>query len=114
VRSIWETEHLKVRVAFSEVGGTRIELISPCSGDHELVQHLKKQGEGLDHIAFKVRNIRQSPEKLNKMGIRLAEDRPKGKRHRGKEIAFLNQDDTNRVLIELCREKRQKPRGGQS
>ena len=29
-------------------------------------------------------------------------------------VVLMNQDDTNRVLIELCREKRQKPRGGQS
>lgn len=107
-----EIEHLKVRVAFSEVGGTRFELISPSSGDHELVQHLKEQGEGLHHIAFKVRDIKQSLEELNKMGIRLAQDRPRGKGHGGKEIAFLNPEDTCGILIEVCQEKRQKPRGG--
>jgi methylmalonyl-CoA/ethylmalonyl-CoA epimerase len=61
------------------------------------VQHLKEQGEGLDHIAFKVRDIKQSLEELNKMGIRLAEDRPKGKRHGGNEIAFL----TKMILTEF-------------
>jgi methylmalonyl-CoA/ethylmalonyl-CoA epimerase len=101
-----EIEHLKVRVAFSEVGATRFELISPSSGDHELVQHLKEQGEGFHHIAFEVRDIKQSLEELNKMGIRLAQDRPRSKGHGGKEIAFLNPEDTCGILIEVCQEKK--------
>jgi methylmalonyl-CoA/ethylmalonyl-CoA epimerase len=99
-------EHLKVAVAFFQVNGNRIELISPLTEHHELTQHMKEHGEGLHHIAFKVRDMNESVETLKKLGIRIAQGRPRGKGHGGKEIAFLNEEDTCGILIELCQEKR--------
>lgn len=99
-------EHLKVAVAFFQVNGNRIELISPLTEDHELTQYLKEHGEGLHHIAFKVRDMTESVENLKKLGIRIAQGRPRGKGHGGKEIAFLDEKDTCGILIELCQEKR--------
>ncbi len=100
-----DIEHLKVRVAFLEISGNRIELISPSSDDHELTHHIKKHGEGLHHIAFKVKDINEALKEFNKMGIRLAQDKPRGKGHGGKEIAFLNPEDTCGILIEVCQGK---------
>jgi methylmalonyl-CoA epimerase len=99
-------EHLKVAVAFFQVNGNRIELISPLTEHHELTQHMKEHGEGLHHLAFKVRDMNESVENLKKLGIRIAQGRPRGKGHGGKEIAFLNEEDTCGILIELCQEKR--------
>jgi methylmalonyl-CoA/ethylmalonyl-CoA epimerase len=99
-------EHLKVAVAFFQVNGNRIELISPLTEHHELTQHMKQYGEGLHHIAFKVKDMTESVENLKKLGIRIAQSRPKGKGHGGKEIAFLDEEDTCGILIELCQEKR--------
>jgi methylmalonyl-CoA epimerase len=99
-------EHLKVAVAFFQVNGNRIELISPLTEHHELTEHMKERGEGLHHIAFKVRDMNESMENLKKRGIRIAQGRPRGKGHGGKEIAFLNEEDTCGILIELCQEKR--------
>ena len=93
-------------MAFFEVSGNRIELISPSSEDHELTPHIKKYGEGLHYIAFKVKDINETLKKLNHMGIGLAQDKPRGKGHGGKEIAFLNQEDTCGILIEICEEKK--------
>jgi methylmalonyl-CoA epimerase len=99
-------EHLKVAVAFFQVNGNRIELISPLTEHHELTQHMKEHGEGLHHIAFKVRDMNESMENLKKRGIRIAQGRPRGKGHGGKEIAFLNEEDTCGILIEICQEKK--------
>ena len=101
-----EIEHLKVAVAFFQVDGNRIELISPLTENHELMWHIQEHGEGLHHIAFKVRDMNESVENLKKLGVRIAQDRPKGKGHGGKEIVFLDPEDTNGILIELCQEKR--------
>lgn len=101
-----EIGHLKVAVAFFQVNGNRIELISPLTEHHELTQYMKERGEGLHHIAFKVRDMNETFEHLEKIGIRIARDRPKGKGHGGKEIVFLDPEDTNGILIELCQEKR--------
>jgi methylmalonyl-CoA epimerase len=99
-------EHLKVAVAFFQVNGNRIELISPLTEHHELTKHMKEHGEGLHHIAFKVEDMNESVENLKKRGIRIAQGRPRGKGHGGKEIAFLNEEDTCGMLIELCQEKK--------
>ncbi len=99
-------EHLKVAIAFFQVNGNRIELISPRTEHHELTEHMKEHGEGLHHIAFKVRDLNESVENLKKRGIRIAQGRPRGKGHGGKEIAFLNEEDTCGMLIELCQEKK--------
>ncbi len=101
-----DIERLKVRVAFFEVSGNRIELISPSSDGHELTHHLKNHGEGLHHIAFKVKDINGTLKKSKSMGIGLAQDKPQGKGHGGKEMAFLNQGDTCGILIEVCEEKK--------
>ena len=101
-----DIKHLKVRVAFFEVSGNRIELISPSSEDHELTHHIKNHGEGLHHIAFQVKDIDETIKKLKNMGIGLAQDKPRGEGHEGKEIAFLNPEDTCGILIEVCQEKK--------
>ena len=101
-----EIGHLKVAVAFFQVNGNRIELISPLTEHHELTQYMKERGEGLHHIAFKVRDMNESVENLERLGIRIAQGRRRGKGHGGKEIAFLNEEDTCGILIELCQEKR--------
>lgn len=99
-------DHLNVAVAFFKVNGNRIELISPVTEHHELTQHMKKHGEGLHHIAFKVRDMSEALENFKKRGIQIAQRRPRGKGHSGKEIAFLSEADTCGILIELCQEKR--------
>jgi methylmalonyl-CoA epimerase len=99
-------EHLNVDVAFFKVNGNRIELISPLAEPHELQQHMKDHGEGLHHIAFKVGDMNESVNHLKNLGVRISRTRPRGKGHGGKEIAFLNEEDTCGMVIELCQEKR--------
>lgn len=96
---------MKVKVAFFEVSGNRIELISPSSDDHELTHYIENYGEGLHHIAFQVKDINETIKKLENMGIGLAQGKPRGKGHEGKEIAFLNPEDTCGILIEICKGK---------
>lgn len=94
-------ESVMVEVAFFEVGGTRIELVSPLVEDHELTEHIREHGEGLHHIAFNVRDIGEATEKLEKSGIHVASDRPRGEGHGGKKFVFLDPRDTSGILIEL-------------
>lgn len=103
-----DMEHLKVQTAFIQVPGKRMEPISPSTEDHELMRHIKKHGEGIHHIAYKVMNLKETLESFKKKGIHLAQDKRKGKGHGGKEIAFLDPGDTCGILIELCEEKKEK------
>jgi methylmalonyl-CoA epimerase len=46
-------ESEQVKVAFLEIGETRLELLEPTSPDSPIAQFIDKKGEGIHHIAFR-------------------------------------------------------------
>ena len=50
-------EEHKVRVAFLPVGDTEVELLESTSPDGPIAKFIEKNGEGIQHIAFRVDNI---------------------------------------------------------
>lgn len=95
-------EEQKVRVAFFSTGGeTRIELLEPTESESPVAKFIEKHGEGVHHIALKVRNIETVLEELKKKGLRLVDEKPRigvG----GAKIAFIHPKSTRNVLLELC------------
>lgn len=95
-------EEQKVRVAsFSTDEETRIELLEPTEGESPVAKFIEKRGEGIHHIALKVRNIEAVLEELKEKGLRLVDEKPRvgvG----GAKIAFIHPKSTRSVLIELC------------
>ena len=64
----------KVRVAsFSTGEETRIELLEPTEGESPVAKFIEKRGEGIHHIALKVRNIEAVLEELKEKGLRLVD-----------------------------------------
>ncbi|GHH97499.1 methylmalonyl-CoA epimerase [Neobacillus kokaensis] len=99
-------ESEKVRVAFLEIGETRLELLEALSPDSPIAQFIEKKGEGIHHIAFQVDNSIERLEFLKEQGIRLINDTPKQGAH-GNLVAFLHPKSTNGVLLELCQPQSQ-------
>ena len=95
-------EEQKVRVAsFSTDEETRIELLMPTESESPVAKFIEKRGEGIHHIALKVRNIEAVLEELKEKGLRLVDEKPRvgvG----GAKIAFIHPKSTRSVLIELC------------
>lgn len=95
-------EEQKVRVAsFSTGGETRIELLEPTESESPVAKFVERRGEGVHHIALKVRNIEAVLEKLKGEGLRLVDEKPRigvG----GAKIAFIHPKSTRNVLLELC------------
>ena len=89
-----------VRVAFFRVGETRIELLQPTSESSAIAGFLKKRGEGIHHIALRVRDIEKARAHVQDAGARLLSEQPLAGAH-GSLISFLHPGDTGRVLIEL-------------
>ncbi|MCQ6275370.1 methylmalonyl-CoA epimerase [Bacillus sp. V3B] len=94
-------ESEKVRVAFLEIGETRLELLEPTSPDSPVAQFIEKRGEGLHHIALQVDNSIERLEFLKDHGVKLINEVPKQGAH-GNLVAFLHPKSTNGVLLELC------------
>jgi len=92
----------KVRVAFFSTGGeTRIELLEPTESESPLASFIEKRGEGVHHIALRVKDIEAALGELKKKGLTLIDEKPRIGAS-GAKIAFIHPKSTRGVLLELC------------
>ncbi len=95
-------EEQKVKVAFfSTEGEARIELLEPTEDESPVAKFIEKRGEGVHHIALKVRDIEAVLGDLRKKGLRLVDEKPRIGVDKAK-IAFIHPRSTGNVLYELC------------
>jgi methylmalonyl-CoA/ethylmalonyl-CoA epimerase len=90
----------KVRIAFMEIGGTKLELIQPLGEDSPVAKFIQKKGEGLHHICFLVDDIEKALNELKDKKVKLVDQKPRTGAT-GKRIAFLHPESSSGVLIEL-------------
>ncbi len=90
----------KIIVATILVGGIKVELLQPTHPDGPIGKFIKKRGEGIHHIAFRVDNIDKMLDELKKQGARLTDEKPRIGAG-GARIAFIHPKDMKGVLIEL-------------
>ena len=90
----------KVRIAFMEIGNTKLELIQPLGDDSSVEKFIQKKGEGLHHICFSVDDIDKALAELKDKRVRLVDEKPRVGAS-GKRIAFLHPESSSGVLIEL-------------
>ncbi|TEB15674.1 putative lyase [Pelotomaculum sp. FP] len=94
-------EDQKVKVAFLPTGDSEVELLESTSPDGAIAKFIEKNGEGIQHIAFRVDNLEQRLAELKEKGVRLIDQKPR-RGAGGANIAFLHPKSTFGVLIELC------------
>ncbi len=90
-----------VETIFLDAGGAKIELLEAIRPDSPIAGFIEKRGEGLHHLAFEVRDIDATMQRLRDEGFRLLNDEPR----RGadeKLIVFVHPKDTGGVLVEFC------------
>ncbi len=97
-------EEQKVRVAFLPVGDTEVELLESTSEDGPIAKFIEKNGEGVQHIAFKVDDIEAAIEEMKAKGMMMIDDKPRYGAG-GARIAFMHPKSTHRVLVELSERK---------
>lgn len=96
-----ETE--QVETAFFQQGETKIELLESITEDGVIRKFIDRKGEGIHHIAFEVKDIREEMNRLKQEGFTLLNEEPK-KGADNKLVCFLHPKGTNGVLIELCQD----------
>ena len=94
-------EEQKVKVAFLPTGDSEVELLESTSPDGPIAKYIEKNGEGIQHIAFRVENLEQRLAELKEKGVSLIDEKPR-RGAGGAKIAFLHPKSTFGVLIELC------------
>jgi methylmalonyl-CoA/ethylmalonyl-CoA epimerase len=91
----------KVKVAFFSTGGeTQIELLAPLGSDSPVAKFLENRGEGIQHVAVRVKNIVAVLAEFKQNGVALVDDKPKMGAE-GAKIAFVHPKSTKGVLLEL-------------
>ncbi len=93
-------EEQKVKVAFLPIGDSEIELLESTEEDGPIAKFIKKKGEGIQHIAYRVDNIDKAIEQMKEKGIRMIDEKPRYGAG-GAKIAFCHPKSTGGVLVEL-------------
>lgn len=93
-------EEQKVKVAFLPIGDTEVELLESTSPDGPIAKFIEKNGEGVQHIAFRVDNIEEAIEHMKAKGMRMIDEVPRYGAG-GAKIAFVHPKSSGRVLVEL-------------
>ncbi|MGG4494466.1 methylmalonyl-CoA epimerase [Brevibacillus reuszeri] len=96
-----EVESEQVKVAFLEIGESRIELLEPLSDQSPIAKFIEKRGEGIHHIALDVNDVKERLIHLKEQGVPLIHEVPKKGAHHA-QIGFLHPKAAGGVLYELC------------
>jgi methylmalonyl-CoA/ethylmalonyl-CoA epimerase len=99
-----EVAEQKVKVSFFPVGDSEIELLESTSPDGPIARYIKKNGEGLQHLALRVDNLEAALAELKAKGVRLIDEKPRYGAG-GAKIAFVHPKSTGGILLELSERK---------
>ena len=99
LETIMDIAQDKVRIAFLDVGESKIELIQPTDDSTGVARFLASKGEGFHHVCFEVQNLSETLLRLEIDGLDLIDSAPR----RGAEgpVAFIHPRSCHGVLVEL-------------
>lgn len=100
-------EHLfsqGIEARFIEAPNLTLEAVSPLGASGPIQRYLNRNGGGLHHIAFKVRDIYAAYDHCKRHGLRPLSDEPTHGA-KGKKVFFLHPKQTAGILIEFCASK---------
>lgn len=90
-----------VRIAMFKVGNAFIELLEPLSPDSTLAKFLEKRGEGIHHIALRVKDITEAMDHVRRAGLKLIYGEAREVARGNRKINFIHPKSLHGVLLEL-------------
>jgi methylmalonyl-CoA epimerase len=99
-----DTMEGKLKVAFVPVGNDEIELLQPLDPGIPLGEALRKNGQGIHHLALSTDNIDAEVERLKENGVVFDNEKPRIGAH-GVKIILSKPETTGGIIVELCEEK---------
>jgi methylmalonyl-CoA/ethylmalonyl-CoA epimerase len=89
-----------VRVATFSAGSGYLELLMPIAEETGVTRFLESRGEGMHHMALKVRDLESELRRLESAGLELIDKHPRTGAH-GWLVAFIHPRSCGGVLTEL-------------
>ena len=92
-----EVPSLGIHNAFLQIGGARIELVTPTSATGPVAEFLEQRGEGMYLLSLEVENLDEAVAHLQETGarVRVAEGST------GQRLAFVSPKSAHGVLLQL-------------
>jgi len=95
-----------VRLAYIEVGATKIELMEPSRPDSPVAKVLERNPKGgIHHFSLRVDSLDETARTLRESGVRILGDGEPQTSVWGDRIAFIHPADFLGVLVELEEDK---------
>ena len=85
------------------VGESYVQLVGALGPETPVGRFLATRGEGVHHVAYRVKDVAAALEKLRAAGVRVVDESPR-RGSRGTTIAFAHPSGFRGVLIELVQE----------
>ncbi len=106
----WKLPDENLFVKSAKIGNTQLQFIESTSKDGVVAKFIEKRGEGLNHMALKVKNLDLLIKKLKSNNIKLIPDEPVvvdkiPPFDRSVRYIFVHPASFHGVLIELIEEK---------
>jgi methylmalonyl-CoA/ethylmalonyl-CoA epimerase len=100
-KGVEEVAGYRVKVAFFQIGESKIELLEPTDEGSLLSAFLRENGPGIHHIAYEVEDLAAAIQQLEIEGVRMLDRVPRPGAH-GARVAFLHPESSQGILTELC------------
>ena len=97
----WTVPADNMSVRCAHIGGTMFHIVSSLSEDAVIAKFIRERGEGLHHIAFRVRDMEEAVTRLRDKGVRLVPQEPVSLGPDGPSYIFVHPRSVHGVLIEL-------------
>ncbi len=98
----YENPEQGVRLAYVELGNTKIELIQPLSSDGPIARFLEKNpAGGLHHVSLYVDDVPEALGELKSRDVGLIGDGRIGRNAHGQAIAFVHPKSFLGALLEV-------------
>jgi methylmalonyl-CoA/ethylmalonyl-CoA epimerase len=89
-----------VEAVLLDVGENHVELLAPLGDDTPVGRFLARQGPGLHHVAYQVKDIDATLQALKAAGMRMIDEQPRSG-IRGSKVAFVHPASSIGVLTEI-------------
>jgi methylmalonyl-CoA/ethylmalonyl-CoA epimerase len=97
----WTVPADSMSVRCAHIGDTMFHIVSSVAPDAVIAEFLKSRGEGIHHIAFRVRDMDEMVTRLRQRGVRLVPEEPVSLGPSGASYIFIHPQSVHGVLIEL-------------
>ena len=99
--SIEKVEDQGVKIAFFQIGESKVELLEPLNEESPIAKYIDKRSQGIHHMAILVEDIEAKIEDMKEKGASFIGDKPT-RGADGMKVIFAHPKTTDGVLLELC------------